>query len=321
MRVAACLLTVLLAGAGATQAQSASTARAARATPPLATRILVREASGEDAPLALHWFLPPGPGPFPVVVVAHGRDPSPAGRAALRLGVSPAQVLFWLARGIAVVSPVRPGYGARGGRDVEDPGVRFDAAGQCVDQADFGRAADVAVRALDTTLAWLHGQPWADADDVLLQGQSVGGFAVIDAAAHEHPGVVGIINFAGGAGGNPARSPGASCDPAQVTALYAGYGRAARVPSLWVYASNDQYWGTDAPRAWFEAFARGGSDATFVQAPAVPDGDGHQLAAHAATLWAPAVDAFLARLGPPWNAATAPRPVLRLDADAPSSPP
>ena len=47
--------------------------------------------------------------------------------------------------------------------------------------------------------------------------------------------------------------------------------------------------------------------------PSVPDGDGHELASHPAPLWAPAVDAFLASLGPPWNAATAPRPVLRLD--------
>jgi hypothetical protein len=49
----------------------------------------------------------------------------------------------------------------------------------------------------------------------------------------------------------------------------------------------------------------------------VPAGDGHELARYTPMLWAPAVDEFLARLGVPWNAASVPRPVLRLDAGQP----
>jgi hypothetical protein len=86
------------------------------------------------------------------------------------------------------------------------------------------------------------------------------------------------------------------------------------VPSLWIYALDDQYWGAVAPREWHAAFARGGSPTTFVQTPAPADGDGHGLSRQSPALWGPAVDEFLARLGAPWDAATAPRPVLRLDA-------
>jgi len=306
MRLVACLLTGLLACGG-------NGARAGERLAPQVARIAVHEASGADAGMVVHWFLPPGPGPFPVVVYSHGRDPSAAGRARVRLGVNPAQVLFWRARGVAVVTPVRPGYGASGGADLEDPGLRIDAAGRCVGRPGFAREADAAAQAVAATLAWLRDQPWADAGQVLLEGQSAGGLATAAAAARDLPGVVGYVNFAGGAGGNPERAPGDSCDPEQLAALYADYGRTTAVPSLWVYALNDRYWGADAPREWHAAFARGGSPTRFVQLPPVAGSDGHQLAAHPATLWAPAVDTFLATLGPPWNAATAPRPVLRLD--------
>jgi pimeloyl-ACP methyl ester carboxylesterase len=78
--------------------------------------------------------------------------------------------------------------------------------------------------------------------------------------------------------------------------MFAGYGRTTTVPSLWIYAMNDQYWGADVPVAWHAAFAQGGSRTTFVHAPAVADGDGHGLSRHDPALWAPAVDAFVSGL-------------------------
>ena len=310
-RVAACLLVATLAcAAGGARAD----ARPAWARAGHVAAVPVREDGGEVDRMQVTWFLPPGPGPFPAVVFSHGREPSPEGRAELAVGVSRAQVMFWLARGVAVVSPVRPGYGASTGRDLEAADLDFDADGRCVGQADFRKTADAAVRSVDATLRWLRRQRWADASAVLLVGQSAGGLATVAAGARDLPGVVGYVNFAGGTGGNPERSPGASCDPGQLEALYASYGRATTVPNLWVYATNDQFWGAAAPRDWHAAFARGGSPSTFVQAAAVPGGDGHGLSAHAPALWAPAVDAFLAQFGFPWNAATASRPVLRLDA-------
>ena len=314
IRLAACALAAVLACV-ATGARAG--ARPAWAAAGHVATIPLPDAGGEPDAMDATWFVPPGLGPFPVVVFSHGRDPSAAKRAALALGVDHLQVFFWLARGIAVVAPVRPGYGAGGGADIEDSGLHFDRAGRCVGHADFRKEADAAARTVEATLAWLRDQPWADAHDVLLVGQSAGGLATVAAGAQGLPGVAGYVNFAGGTGGNPQQSPGASCDPGQLAELYADYGRATAVPNLWLYALNDQYWGARAPREWHARFAQGGSASAFVQAPAVPDGDGHGLANHAPGLWAPAVDAFLARMGPPWNAATLPRPVLRLDATPP----
>ena len=276
-------------------AESAHAARPAWAADGRLVTIPVREASGDLAQMETLVFLPAGKDPFPVVLFSHGRASGAEARASVDVGVSKAQLLYWLSKGVAVVSPVRPGYGHSSGGDVEDSGVHHDSAGRCTSKPDFARTANAAVLTVSATLAWLHGQPWADTQDVLLVGQSVGGLTTVAAGSLGLPGVVGAINFAGGSGGNPEKSPGVSCDPGQLASLYARYGKTTHVPSLWVYALNDQYWGPDEPATWHAAFAKA-SDApsTFVHADAVPDGDGHGLSRHDQALWAPAVDAFLA---------------------------
>ena len=294
MRLVHVLVAVALAGAAAAHA-----ATPAWAADGHTASIPVREARGDVAQMVTTWFLPPGAGPFPVVVFSHGRAPGVDGRANIEIGVSRTQLHYWLAKGVAVVSPVRPGYGHSTGGDVEDSGVHHDAAGRCTTRPDFSKTADAAVLTVSATLAWLHDQPWADSSDVLLVGQSVGGLTTVAAGALNPPGVVGYVNFAGGTGGNPERSPGVSCDPGQLQGIYAQYGQATHVPNLWIYAINDQYWGPAVPVQWHDAFAKGGSATSFVHADAVPDGDGHGLSHHAASLWAPAVDAFIGRIGFP----------------------
>ena len=258
---------------------------------------------GSDIAMVAQVFRPPGDGPFPVVVFSHGR--SSADRARLKVGISNAQLRYWLARGDAVVAPLRPGYGATGGDDPEDSGVRFDTLGQCRASPDFRKTAIAGERTVEATLAWLRSQRWADVHHVLLVGQSVGGLVTVAAGAQRLDGVVGYVNFAGGTGGNPTVSPGHSCEPEQLTAIYRALGRATTLANLWVYAENDEFWGPDAPLAWHAAFAAGGSRTTFVHAPPVATGSAHGLSAHASRLWAPYVETFLATIDFPAAAAAA----------------
>ena len=291
-RVSLIALAALAAGPFAAVAAS----RTAREAGGQDATIPVHEASGDVARMVTTWFVPPGKGPFPVVLFSHGRPPGESGRDQLALGVSRSQLQYWLGKGAAVVSPLRPGYGDSSGGDVEQSGVHHDAEGRCTSTPDYRKTADAAVLSIQAALQWIRAQPWADAKHVLLVGQSVGGMSTVAAAAQPLSGVVGYVNFAGGSGGNPERTPGVSCDPDQIKAMYAAYGRTTTLPSLWVYAVNDQYWGPDVPVGWHAAFAQGGSPTIFVHAAAVPDGDGHGLSRHDPALWAPAVDAFLARL-------------------------
>lgn len=289
-------------------AEPAEPADASRAPLPAGEAVTIAVpgagAFGGSVMMVTQVFKPPGEGPFPVVVFSHGRASDAADRAHLKVGVSNAQLRFWLSRGDAVVSPIRPGYGTTGGPDGENSGARFDNSGNCKTRPDYRDTAVAAVRSVDATLAWLRTQPWADVHHVLLVGQSVGGLTTVAAAAKPRDGVVGYINFAGGAGGSPTLSPYRNCDPGQLTALYGEFGRSTTIPSLWVYAENDQYFGPDAPVAWHASFARGGSKTTFVHAPPVADNDGHGLSRHQARLWAPYVDGFLATIDFPPTTST-----------------
>lgn len=254
-------------------------------------------AFGTDIYMVTLVYKPEGTGPFPLLVFSHGRAGDLATRRRLRDPVSSGQVRYWLRHGVAVIAPIRPGYGATGGPDHENGGASFSPDGRCVSNPDYHSVATAAAATVAATLDWLGHQAWADTRRVVLEGQSVGGLTAVAAGAAQSPGVLGFINFAGGAGGDPERAPGHSCAPRQLTAVYGELGRRVTVPNVWIYAQNDQYWGPDAPKAWFAAFAAGGSATRFISAPPVDDGNGHGLSRHATALWAPYLDEFLAQSG------------------------
>jgi dienelactone hydrolase len=160
--------------------------------------------------------------------------------------------------------------------------------------AAASEASSAAVRA---AIDWARLQPWAHRDRLLLVGQSVGGLATVVTASQAPPGVVGFVNFSGGTAGFPDKRPGASCAEAALTDLFRRAGSRVRVPNLWLYAENDRYWGSEAPRAWHAAFASGGGATRLVMTPPVPNEDGHRLMLRGGRMWSVHVDAFVAGLG------------------------
>lgn len=234
-------------------------------------------------------FLPRGKGPFPVVVYSHGRDGDPLGRARMHHALRDSLAAFWTGKGIAVVAPMRPGYGQTGGSDVEDHGA-------CSRGPDFHRTGTEAARAIVATVDWVRQQSWAKPNRILLVGQSVGGLGTVAAAAESPPGVVGYVNFAGGTGGDPKASPGKSCRPDLMTELYGEYGGETRLPGLWFYASNDLFWGPDAPKQWGQAYnGHGGHASLNFTGPS--GSNGHNLMVDSPGLWQGKVSAFLRERG------------------------
>ena len=243
-----------------------------------------------------HVYKPSGTGPFPLVIFSHGRAPLQADRDKLQYPVLIGHANYWLRKGVAVVAPVRPGYGETGGADRENSLTRWSGS-TCTSDPDFtqvGRNASAVVVAVH---GWAVQQSWVRTDRILLEGQSVGGLTAIAASALNLPGVLASVNFAGGAGGNPAASPGSSCKPENLTRTYASYGKLVKIPSLWLYAENDQYWGADAPQRWYAAFSAGGSDAALVQTGPLPEHDGHSLLTFGGRLWSVPLNAFVLKTG------------------------
>lgn len=155
-------------------------------------------------------------------------------------------VRYWHAKGYAVVSALRPGYGENTREDPEDHGVRW-SGGTCNGQADFAKTTAAATLAMRSVHAWVVEQGWVAKNRILLVGQSVGGLTTVAACGQNWPGVMGCINFAGGAGGNPEASPAASCRPDAMEQQLASPGKSTTVPTLWLYSANDKFWGRRHP--------------------------------------------------------------------------
>ena len=253
------------------------------------------------------WTDDANPKPSPVLVLNHGRAPEAEGRQKLGRARSGDAARFFLRRGFIVAVPTRIGYGVSGGEDLEN-------SGPCQRKSyppGFAVAADQVAATLDA----IRQRPDAAQDRAVIAGQSFGGATALAAASRNLPGVVAAINFAGGAGGNPKLQPGRPCSPHLLESTLGGYGKTARVPVLWLYAQNDQYFGPTYPREWFDAFKGAGGTGEFIQFP--PQGeDGHMTFGRFPQTWHPPVAAFLERLGFP---ALRPDPVA--PAPAASAPP
>jgi dienelactone hydrolase len=243
-----------------------------------------RSVSGE---MTVTQYKPDGEGPFPIAVLLHGRAVGDRSLPARQRYLTAAR--YFVRRGFAVWVPTRLGYGSSAVPG--DP----ENSGDCRRKNYTPGFEAAATSALDV-LRYASKQSFADASRSVVLGQSYGGMTAIALAAKRPEGVSAFINFAGGSGGNPDLHPAAPCEPQLLRALYAGYGKTARAPSLWMYSENDRYFGTALPQQWFAAFQASGGAGEFRVLPAF-GADGHSLFGQAFEIWRPVVDDFLRRQG------------------------
>jgi dienelactone hydrolase len=243
-------------------------------------------------------FRPRGAGPFPLVVLNHGSPPNAADRRKVARYRHVAQSRELVARGFVVVLPTRRGFGDTGGSFAED-------YGKC-DAPDYFRAGLRAAQDLLAALEYARKLSYVDRERILLVGQSAGGFASLAAASLKPAGVIGVVNFSGGRGGNPVTRPGEPCRPDVMAEAIGKYARTITVPVLWHYAENDKFFAPTHVRSWFEAFERGAAKGRLVMQP--PFGkDGHSLfsADAGAPIWTAEFDRFIGELGLPPRARAA----------------
>jgi dienelactone hydrolase len=147
----------------------------------------------------------------------------------------------WFAkRGYFVVAPVGSGYGAAA-IDIPERGIYgpfFSKVGKCTNPNfhDAGLAvAQVDLWIIDYMVAEKRVLP----KDVIVIGQSAGGWASIALSSVNPPQVKAIITFAAGRGGRVDGKPNNNCAPDRLVEATAGFGRTSRVPMLWFYIEND----------------------------------------------------------------------------------
>jgi len=250
-------------------------------------------------------YRPEGPGPYPLAVINHGSAFTVEDRR------RPTQAFveqsrWFVDRGFVVVVPSRRGYGS-------SDGTYAEGYGRCED-ANYRLAGLETARDIWAVIDFMSKQAFVDGSRVVVVGHSAGGFGSLALASLNPPGVVGVINFAGGRG-----SIGSDrvCAPEHLRAAFSELGRSSKIPSLWLYSTNDGYFGPSLARAWYEAYVAAGGRAQFVELPPTgvaahqvfadpesvelsPQGrDGHQLFADpgSLSLWTGAVGRFLSELG------------------------
>jgi dipeptidyl aminopeptidase/acylaminoacyl peptidase len=228
-------------------------------------------ADGRQVKLEATVIRPDRPERFPLVVLVHG-TPRAIGET-LRTAMarqSPADLfnpaVAFAQRGYAAVSIMRRGFGRSEGRFAEA------LSGTC-NNRDYLAVGRIAAEDVTGAVATLRGEPWVDPDRVLLLGHSTGGFAVAAAAANNPPGVVGILDFAGGHG---SAGPDLVCSPDHIVEDAGIFGRTARVPALWIHSENDHYIPAALGRRMFEAYVASGVPAQLQVLP--PFGvEGHSM--------------------------------------------
>lgn len=243
--------------------------------------VFIKNGSGLFAgELETTFFRPAGDGPFPLVVINHGKAAGNTHfQARARYNVAARE---FVRRGYMVMIPMRGGFSRSSGNYV-DGGCYIE--GNALNQARDVRAA------LDYALTL----PAVDRQRILLIGQSHGGLTTLAFGSEPYPGVRGLVNFAGGL--RLTECPGWQ---GSLVRAFAAFGARSQFPSLWFYGDNDSYWPRQTIADMYSAYVGAGGKARMV-AFGTFKGDAHGLFGQrdGLAIWWPEVEKFLSEIGLP----------------------
>src|ERR1700704_1793695 len=238
-------------------------------------------------PMFAYLVRPVGDGPFPLVIMNHGVSLNPRDRSFFPLVEFRDAAKWFASRGYLVVAPVGTGYGAAA-IDIPERGIYgpfFSKVGKCTNP-NFHQAG-LAVAQVDLWIIdYLAAEKRIIPKDVIVVGQSAGGWASIALSSVNPPPVKAIITFAAGRGGRVDGKPNKNCAPDKLVEAAGEFGRSARVPMLWIYAENDSFFGPALSKRMHAAYTGVGGNAEYHMLPAFGS-DGHFLidSADAIPLW------------------------------------
>jgi len=226
-------------------------------------------------------FKPDGDGPFPLVIINHGKANGNSHMQERYRPLSP--VRYFLERGYVVFVPMRQGFSKSGG-NYSDGACSMRANG-------FNQADDI-----QPVIDFAHSLEYVDKTKTLVVGQSHGGWTTLAYGASSHePSLKGLVNFAGGLKNE-------SCGGwrSDLYRTAAEFGKETKIPTLWFYGDNDSYFSREVSDAMFENYKLGNPNSQFV-AYGMFDADSHILFTNrnGRAIWEPYLTKFLDSIGMP----------------------
>lgn len=199
-------------------------------------------------------------------------------------------VQWFVQRHYVVVMVMRLGYGMTGGPWTE-------GFPDC-ESADYYKSGMEIARQIDAIVNYAITLPNVDSDDVIVVGQSAGGWGTLAYNSVSHPHVSAFINMAGGMGAHWHLKTDQNCKSQQLVDAAGQFGKTSTTPMLWIYADNDTYFDRSLSMHMLGAFLAAGGQAQIYR-PERFLREGHALFwAHSGSLvWGPAVEYYLAKMG------------------------
>ena len=235
--------------------------------------------------LEMTLLFPAGAGPHPVAIFNHGD-----------VGIDQVYVRYkrrfvdmvvareFLQLGWAVAFPSRAGVGLSEG---------IYRLTYVAGDADATYPARVQAQNILPVFEYLKNHPDVNVHRLIVAGQSAGGYAAMQLASMNLPGVVGAIDFSGGRTDKTDRGTAGHMFNTMVNG-FAEFGQTTSVPTLWVYAENDSRYTANTIRASHQAFIKAGGKATLWLVPPI-EGDGH-FVCQKPELWRTALREYLTGL-------------------------
>ena len=201
---------------------------------------------------------PDGPGPFPLVVINHGKDGVPAREQHRYRPMRAAQE--FLKHGFLVVMPMRAGFSKSDGS--------YKQRG-----CDLLKDAMTQAKSVDMTIQFFSKEPVVDASRILVVGHSYGGLvSVAYGSVYQNSNVKGIINFSGGL----KNLSGPCVWDVSLLKAFSEVGKKSRIPNLWIYATNDELFPTALANNLSEVYRQNGAPLRSVLIDNFV-GEGHRL--------------------------------------------
>ena len=236
-----------------------------------------------DSKIQTTIFKPSGLGPFPLVIINHGKN---LGNPHQQERFRPmAMVQYFIERDYVVVVPMRHGFAQSDGES--------NFSGNSVELYGLNGIGD-----LKATIDYAHTLPYVNKNITVMVGQSTGGWVTLAyGTSNPDPSVKGLVNFSG-----VVKEPCCFGLYNELIDVSGNFGDKTSLPTIWFYGDNDSLIDRHTANLMFVHYSHGNPNSRFIPFGLFSN-DAHNLLMDPAgrKIWEPFLTQYLYDIGVPYK--------------------